>query len=209
MKRQRWTGPVEPDPDGITAKLCFLVSLLILLGLFLAGMVRAQDRTPATRRLTELVAKVSYNEAGDSYPDLALIWQITEARGTTDAERAYWLERHSPCVSGLLPEERARLRPGRCGWTRYLLPTGRLPRGWPGSQADWHRERPRWLAHVVRVRAFVSGEDTYRPCSGPVESWDGDVPSWRERAASRGWVPAECAPGSRNVGYRRAEPGAS
>jgi len=183
-------------------RLLFLAALIALAWCVIRwAPVAAQD---SDARLRELVAKVSYNEAGDSYDDLALIWQTVEGRGSTTAERVRWLEAHSSCVSGRLSQDLATLRPGRCRWTRNLRPDGRLPRGWPGSQADWRRERPRWLAHLVAVRAFVDGEDPYRPCAVAPESWDGDRPSWRARAEARGWVRVECEGNARNAGYRRA-----
>jgi hypothetical protein len=160
--------------------------------------------SPAERRLVELTAKVTFNEALDSAPDRYLIWQIIEGHGGTAEERVRWLTSHSPCVSGRLTQDEAQARPGNCAWTRNARADGRLPRGWPHSQAAWHRMRPRWLAHLEAVRALVSGEDTYRPCRTTPTSWDGDRPLWRARAEARGYVEVECEGAARNVGYRLA-----
>ena len=168
--------------------------------------VSAQDS-----RLIELVAKVSFNEARDSYEDLAMLWQITEAHGSNDAERAYWLERHSGCVSGRLTQDQARRRPGNCRWTRNLHSDGRRPRGWDPSQDGlWARTRVAWLAHIRVVRAFVRGLDGFRPCVLNPTTWDGE--RWQAGAESRGWVPVVCMQSpfgeivgshARNVGYVR------
>jgi hypothetical protein len=143
------------------------------------------------RRLIALVAKVSFNEAHDSYHDLALIWQIVEGHGETARERRVWLRSHSPCVSGRLSDEEAlarweRNRSGNCIWTRNLMPTDRLPRGFMAPSGVWHRNlAARWLAHIPRVRDFVRGEDRYRPCDTTPHTWDG-VRYGRDRVAPPG-----------------------
>ncbi len=130
--------------------------------------------TVAQRRLIELVAKVSFNEAGASYHDLALIWQIVEGHGESSRERIAWLERHSPCVSGRLSQDEAYRRPGNCRWTRNLMPDGRRPRGWNRQRnGRWEWVREHWLRHVRRVRRFVLGSNRYRPCAETPHSWDG------------------------------------
>lgn len=174
--------------------------LALLLVLASATPTHAQEG-PAERRLVERVSKTSFNEALDSYHDLALIWQVVEGHGATAAERAQWLRHHSRCVNGDLTQDEALRRPGNCHWTRNLLPNGRRPRGFhdchdedgdgeidiaPGHTAEhrcdgsWPRVRPRWLAHLERVRAFVRGTDTYRPCAETPHTWDG-VRYGRER----------------------------
>lgn len=187
------------------ARTTALAVLLVAFWLALRwAPVSAQDG--ADRRLVELVAKVSMNEALDSYDDLALIWQVVEGHGDTDAERVRWLGQHSGCVSGArFTQDEARARPGQCRWTRNLHPDGRRPRGWDRTlHGRWSRMRPRWLVHIDRVRAFVRGRDPYRPCPIAPSSWDGDHPSWRARAEARGWVAVECDGDARNIGYRRA-----
>lgn len=177
----------------------------VYLAILLYAPVRADDS--ATERLVELVSKVAFNEAGDSYPDLALIWQVVEGRGATHAERARWLEGHSPCVSGRLSQDEARRRPGQCRWTRNLSRAGHTPRGWPWSAGHWrHRIRPRWLAHVERARELVEGRDPYRPCSETPTTWDGNRPEWRARAERRGYRVVECD-AAQNLGYVRADAG--
>ena len=148
------------------------------------------------RRLIELVAKVSFNEALDSYDDLALIWQVVEGHGDTARERAFWLGSHSPCVSGHLTQDQARLRPGNCRWTRNLMADGRRPRGWDRElHGHWSQVRERWLAHIPRVRDFVLGLDRYRPCRETPQTWDG-VRYGRDRVAPEGSVRRilECQP---------------
>ncbi len=154
-----------------------LAALLVAL-LLAATSAWAQESehqpTFAERRLVELEAKVSYNEALHSYHDLALIHQIVEAKGETILERIYWLERHSSCVSGRLSDSEAYQRPGNCRWSRNLRIDGRQPRGWiPIRDGQWRNTRGRWLAHVPRVRDFVYGRDDYRPCAETPQSWDG------------------------------------
>ncbi len=153
----------------------------------------------------ELVAKVSFNEGLDSYPDLALIYQIVEGHGDTALDRARWLEQHSRCASGVITQDRAYARPGICHWTRNLMPDGRRPRGFHDchdvdrdGQHDeehcdgrWSRIRDRWLAHLERVRAFVYGQDTYRPCSVTPQSWDG-TRYGRDTVEGRGHTILEC-----------------
>lgn len=183
------------------ARIAVLAALLVLYALALAGRLEAQARPDA--RLVELVAKVSFNEALDSYPDLALIWQITEAHGDTPGERAAWLAHHSPCVSGVrYTQDEARQRRGLCFWTRNLRPDGRIPRGWPHSADAWrHRMRPRWLAHLERVRALVRGRDPHRPCVETPTTWDGA--RWRDEAEARGFRVVECEGSPLNLGYVR------
>ena len=191
-----------------------LLALIAAAALVLSGRVGAQARSDMSRaehRLVAVLARVAFNEGLDSYPDLALIHQITEARGDTPARRALWLASHSRCAAGeLAPPSRrmsdseAYARPGLCRWTRNLTPDGSQPRGWiPSRDGHWSRMRPRWLAHLNRVRAFVAGEDTHRPCETAPATWDGRRPSWQEAAARRGWVPVACEGEARNVGYVR------
>ena len=183
----------------------------LALVLTITSSSQAQDHaadTPAPtrteRRLVELVAKVSFNEALDAVDDRALIWQVVEGHGRTALERVRWLEHHSPCVAGRLTQDQARTRPGNCRWTRNLMADGRRPRGWDRElygRWDWLRDR--WHAHLVAVRDLVYGRDPYRPCSVTPDTWDG-VRYGRERVGRRGhWTILECA-----VPYRRpGEPG--
>lgn len=128
----------------------------------------------AELELVELVARVSFNEALDSYHDAALIWQATEGHGETARERYLWLAAHSPCVSGRLSQTQAYQRPGNCSWTRNLSASDRLPRGWRAPTGVWHRSTARrWLAHLERVRALVLRLDAYRPCEETPQTWDG------------------------------------
>lgn len=162
------------------AMLMHLCAVLVFVASVATGQtVPAYDPsvlTRAQRDLTSLVARLGFNEALSSYPDLALVWQVTEGHGSTDAERLNWLAGHSRCVSGWrgFTQEMAEQRPGNCRWARNLNPQGVLPRGWPYSSEHWrHRTRARWLQTVASTVAFVTGEDTYRPCAETPTSWDG------------------------------------
>jgi len=182
-----------------------LTAVLIAISLvFVISHASAQEApTRAERRLIELTAKVSFNEALDSEHDRALIWQVIEGHGDTPAERAYWLERHSPCVGGRLTQDQAYLRPGNCRWSRNLMPDGRRPRGWDRElHGRWSWLRERWIAHVEAVRDLVMGRDPYRPCAETPSTWDGRA--WQEQAVERGFRAVECAEGTRNIGYVRA-----
>lgn len=194
---------------GVFGRVLRVVSLAALLASYWLVLRYAPVHAQDDSRLVELVAKVSMNEALDSYLDAALIVQVTEAHGDTPAARARWLAHHSPCVSGRLSDSEAYRRPGNCRWTRNLTTTGRQPRGWTYGRAAWRRMRPRWLAHLDRVRALVRGRDPFRPCELTPVTWDGDVPSWRARAEARGWREARCVVGMENVGYVRAAADAS
>lgn len=155
-------------------KSAALIAALLLAAASAWAQESDHQPTRAERRLVELEAKVSYNEALHSYHDLALIHQIVEGKGETAAERVYWLERHSSCVSGRLPDSVAYQRPGNCRWARNLRMDGRQPRGWiPIRDGRWRNSRGRWLAHIPRVRDFVYGRDDYRPCAETPQSWDG------------------------------------
>jgi hypothetical protein len=222
-----WSSPREPEQSWpprwvATAALWLsLASVLALFALVLSGRVGAQEgsRAPGERYLIAVLSRVSLNEGGPAddieasgYADLALLHQIAEGHGTTPLERGRWMASHSSCAAGdLAPRSRrmtqddARERPGNCRWARNVHPDGRRPRGWARElDGHWSRMRPRWLAHLDRVRAFVAGTDTYRPCRGEVQSWDGRPAEWQRRARARGWVPADCDDGARNIGYMRA-----
>lgn len=143
------------------------------------------QRSAEQAKLVELLAKVSFNEALDSYHDLALIVQVSETHGAHPAARVRWLEQHSPCVSGRLSAEQALSRGGNCRWTRNLTPSARMPAGFLPGMPYWRRISARWLAHLERVRAFVDGRDDYRPCPEAPRTWDG-VRYGRERVLRRG-----------------------
>lgn len=134
----------------------------------------SNTHTRAQRRLVGLVAKVSFNEALDSYHDLALIWQVVEGVSESPRRRFEWLSRHSSCVSGRLPDSAAYARDGNCRWSRNLGPDGEQPRGWiPAEDGRWILVRDRWLEHIARARDFVYGVDSYRPCAETPDTWDG------------------------------------
>jgi len=151
------------------------VAIVVLL-LAASAMPSSAQRTrsPIERRLVQLVARVSFNEASDSYHDLALIWQIVEGSAESTPGRVVWLESHSRCVGGRLTQQEAVARPGNCRWTRNLHRDGRRPRGWDREMhGRWSWTRPQWLTHVPKVYDFVQGRDAYRPCEETPHTWDG------------------------------------
>jgi len=200
--------------DGLI--LIALVAALAAV-LFLVPPVRGQSAVPGERILTALLARVSMNEGGpadgtpgDGYADLALIWQIVEGHGESQTARARWLASHSRCVAAQYAPRRRRmtqaqaaLRPGQCRWTRNLHRDGRRPEGWSRAlHGHWSRMRRPWLAHIPRVRAFVDGSDTHRPCVETPTTWDGRT--WQAAAEARGFRAVACQGGARNLGYVRA-----
>jgi hypothetical protein len=150
--------------------------------------------------LTLAVARVSANEAFGSPADVALIWQVTEARGRTNAIRLSWLRRHSPCATGVLSAEDAARRPGNCRWARNLSTSLERPEGWPGTWS-WPRNRPVWERTLWLADRLVSGASRRRPCPVTPLTW-GSPELDDERARARGLVPIVCGP-ARNWGYRR------
>ena len=108
--------------------LSLAIPLAVLWSVLRWAPVRAD-----TTQLDLLVARVAFNEAADSCPDAAMIWQVVEGHADTDRGRLRWLSWHSRCVSGRLTQDEAYRRPGRCRWTRNLHPDGRRPRGWNRS----------------------------------------------------------------------------
>lgn len=191
-------------------RLLVLGALLVVYALVLSGRAGAQDRAPGgtssayyQRQLVALVARVTFNEAGPSEPDLAMIWNITRARGETARERYVWLASHSPCVSGRLTQDEAYQRPGRCRWTRNLEPDGRRPRGWDRERdGPWSATRARWLEHIERVVEYVSGRRRLILCPITPVSWDGA--RWRDELPARGFAILDCKGELRNVGVVRA-----
>lgn len=154
------------------------------------------------RRLVGLVARVTFNEALDSEDDLAMIWETVRGSGDSAAQRYYWLRSHSPCVSGVLSQDDAYRRPGNCRWTRNLTPEGNRPRGWDRSMhGRWSWLRDRWVAHVARVVAYVSGRERRILCPVSPTSWDGA--RWRDEIVSRGFTILECKGDMRNLGVIR------
>ena len=122
-----------------------LWALIFLLSMLCVATAEARD---ATEDLALAFARVTFNEALDSEADQAMIWQVVSHHGSTDRQRLSWLRRHSPCVTGVLSQDRAYQRPGNCRWTRNLMPDGRRPRGWDRDlHGRWSWLRERWMAH--------------------------------------------------------------
>lgn len=166
----------------------------------------ASASTDVDERLVLAVAKVAANEASLASirpAEVALIWQVTEARGETSSQRLAWLRAHSSCVLGTGPIGEGR---GNCRWTRGLSATDRQPSGWP-EHLPWARYAPRWAQVRELARRLVAGEESMRPCPGTPITWGG--PMDHERASERGLVPLGCrdpqtGEPTRNEGFARA-----
>lgn len=151
----------------------------------------APTRIAAMDELVLAVAKVAANEASLARirpAELALIWQVTEARAETAEERLAWLRRHSSCVLTDRPLSE-RERRSNCIWSRGLNRDGKRPMGWP-EHLSWARYAPRWAQVLELSRRLVSGEESMRPCPGRPFTWGG--PMDRARAIERGLVPLGC-----------------
>lgn len=175
------------------------VAAAILLGTGVASANAGGNSRYDRARLLGLVARTSMNEALDSVDDLDLLWGIVRGHGDTARERYVWLAAHSPCVSRRLSQDEAYRRPGNCRWTRNLHPDGRRPRGWDRERdGAWSRLRPRWLAHIERVRERVIEGYVRILCPEPAMSWDGA--RWRDEIVERGFRVLECKGDLRNLG---------
>lgn len=158
--------------------------------------------TPIELALALALAQVSVNEAGfDSPADIALVYQATEAHGSTPAARLAWLRSHSSCVLG---DDDPSTRPGNCAWTRNLRWNEREPKDWPTAGPPWSHYRDRWNRVRRFAAALVAGRVTRRPCEGRVVTWGSaeDAPS----AIARGLRPLRCD-STHNIGFARAARG--
>lgn len=182
------------------------VALAALLAGYTCTLLYAPVRAQEPRRLTRdeaalaiTLARVAYNEAGPSRPDLGLIWQVTRGRASTPATRLAFLRRHSSCAAGVLPQAVAERRPGSCRWARWLDVRGHEPRGWDEARdGEWRRVRARWLAHLARALEHVRlGDAAPAPCAEAPWTWDGRA--YEADWTRRGLVEVECE-GTRNAG---------
>ena len=171
----------------------------------------AGGATAASLRLDLAVAKVAANEASLARvrpDDVALIWQVTEGHGDTDAERLRWLTAHSSCVltsrSLSAFEQRS-----NCRWSRGLTASGREPAGWSSTYPGlaWGPYRGRWAQVRELARRLVSGELDLRPCPETPDTWGGRVIDM-EQALRRGLRPVGCV-GTVNEGFVYASRGDS
>lgn len=167
------------------------------------ALTSAQAQLELDRReLALAVAKVAVNEAGFRSPqDVALIWQVTEARGRTHADRLSWLRRHSSCVLTDRPLNREELRRGNCSWTRYLGDDDAQPEGWP-SDLVWSNFVRRWRQIRQLSLRLVDGRSRLRPCTETPRTWGGIMD--HTRALERGLRPIRCE-GTLNTGFVVAE----
>jgi len=195
-------------------KSLFLLSAISLGATFANAQDFAPDAPASTRptrseaRLIGLVAKVTFNEAGSSEADLAMLWNVVEGHGETADQRYHWLRLHSPCVSGVRSQDYARNESrGNCRWSRNLHPDGRRPRGWDrGQDGRWIWVRDRWLAHIQLTAEYVRGRGQHVVmCPETPTTWDGA--RWREQIIARGFEILDCKGNPRNLGVRRASRG--
>jgi hypothetical protein len=169
------------------------LAVAFLLALF-AATLRAQPSAAAPEETAELalaVAKVAVNEASLAAirpAEVALVWQVTEARADSPRGRLRWLRAHSSCVLGDRALSVAELR-GNCVWTRGLRDDEHEPEGWPHA-LSWARHAPRWAQVRELARRLVDGEERFRPCVGEPFTWGGEMD--RARALRLGLVALEC-----------------
>lgn len=169
--------------------------------------------TPAQRALALYLGRTTFNEALDSEPDLAMIWNIARSERESTQAIIDWLRAHSSCVMGVVPQHEAARRPGNCVWARSLMPSGDRPSGWVECQDEdrdgevdfdchgrWARVRPRWLAHLFAAIEYVAGEREMIMCPVTPTTWDGR--RWREEILARGFVDLGCKY-TRNLGLVR------
>ncbi len=181
-----------------------------------AAPVAAQEPSGVERALALTVARVGANEAFGSLADVDLAWQVTEAHGSTNAQRLRWLRRHSRCASGAdcnrdgeldkNDQRAADNRPGNAGWSRNLSWGLDLPWNWSWSARAWRTVgAPTWATIQQRAIQLVTGRLVSRPCvrdhrGGPT-TWGGDMDVGRAR---RNGLESVVCRGTRNTGYRRA-----
>lgn len=210
----------KDDQKLLGSLVLFGLGMLMIVGIFADGCHAAaqvdapEDLSYYERELAKSIARVSYNEALSSEPDLELITQIVLGVPVPDdgggaqldaATRLAWLRRHSPCVMGRLSDSEAWQRPGNCRWTRGLRTDGRQPHGWiPSQDGAWSRTRPRWQRHLELAIEYVSGERTADICEETPESWDGRRTTTRERLEAAGWRVLECDEETENFAVVRA-----
>jgi len=171
--------------------LAIAVLLVVYVGVLLYAPVRAQvprpdDLNATERDLVTNLARVTYNEAGNSEPDGELIAQVVLGHGETAQERLRWLRGHSRCATGVLTQDEAYQRPGNCRWARNLATDGRRPRGWFNElDGHWNNTRERWRAVLERSIEYVRGDRPAAICDEQPMSWDG-TRYGRERVAPAG-----------------------
>jgi hypothetical protein len=142
--------------------------------------------------LSLAVAKVAVNEASLQRlrpAEVALVWQVTEARGETHERRLRWLRAHSSCVLGDREIEE-RERTTNCVWTRNLRASDAEPAGWPDG-VPWSRYVRRWAQVREYAARLVAGDVISRPCPGRPWTWGGRRIDMA-RALERGLVPLGC-----------------
>lgn len=170
-----------------------LFALVVLYAAVLNGKLRAQEsESDPTRELALAIAKVAANEASLATirpAEVALIWQVTEARASTPRARLRFLEQHSSCVLGDRPLTEREIE-SNCVWTRNLRADDAQPDGWPATVA-WSLFRGRWSQVRELASDLVTGRSDLRPCPRPPFTW-GSRRIDMERALARGLVPLGC-----------------
>jgi hypothetical protein len=215
----------KDDQKLLGGLVLFMLGALMLVGLFENGcegrgsVALAQIDAPERlsyyeRELAKSIARVAFNEALNSEPDLELIAQIVMGVPQSDddaspplqaVERLYWLRSHSPCVMGMISDSEAYQRPGNCRWTRNLRTDGRQPRGWiPTRDGRWSWTRRRWQRHLELSIEYVDGTRMADICPETPESWDGRRTTTRERLEAAGWRILDCDEETQNFAVVRA-----
>ena len=183
-------------------KVFYVLSLVLLLVVFAFDLrtSHAQQTVPSVRdELALAVAKVAVNEAGWRSPaDVAMIYQITEARGDTDERRLAWLTAHSSCVLTDRPLDDYEQRHGNCAWSRNLNVHDLEPAGWP-QDLLWSNFVRRWQQVRRFAQMLVSGESRMRPCAETPRTW-GSRTLDHERAIAMGLRQVDCG-STLNAGY--------
>jgi hypothetical protein len=142
----------------------------------------------------ELAVVAAHEGALYSLRDTALIYQVLEARASTDRSRLALLRAHSPRALGISP-----CAGGNCTWSVELL---RAPSRPPASMdaAWWNAARAdAWALVQRKALGLVYGVDNDRPCSRAPYTWGGamDLEGAYDR---RGLVPIGCE-GTANDGF--------
>lgn len=165
--------------------------------LLLARAVFAQRRSPRDQLALELACVAAHEGALDNLRDVALVWQVVEAKAVTTSARLKFLRAHSPRALGIKG-----CVSGNCLWSSELRHN---PLATPSSvdAGFWSRVRARdWALVMRKAQGLVYGIDDDRPCPESPFSWGyaGDLESaWRQR----GLIPMGCA-GVLNDGFRLA-----
>lgn len=202
----------EPQPSGGTSLIAVILPTLkkwsataivsaALLALMSSSTAHAY-RAPRDQLALELAVVAAHEGALDNTNDVALVWQVVEARAHTTADRLSFLRGHSPHALGRESRKGLCMPEDNCWWSAQLLKApDRVPSGfakgwWAAARAE------RWLAVRRKAQELVYGVELWRPCPSRPYSWGGAMDvngAWKERRL----VPLGCA-GTLNEGFAPA-----